>query len=32
VSGIERRVRNPTLLILDRLAKALKVSAAQLID
>ena len=32
VSGIERCRRNPTVLILERLAKALKVSAAALID
>lgn len=32
VSGIERRVRNPTLLILEKLAKALKVGAGRLID
>ena len=32
VSGIERCVRNPTLLILERLAKALKVNASALID
>lgn len=32
VSGIERKVRNPTLLILERLAKALKTSASALIE
>lgn len=32
VSGIERQVRNPTLLILERLAKAFKVSAGRLLD
>ena len=32
VSGLERRVRNPTLAILDKLAKALKVSAASLLN
>jgi transcriptional regulator with XRE-family HTH domain len=31
VSGIERKVRNPTVLILERLAKALKVSASDLV-
>jgi transcriptional regulator with XRE-family HTH domain len=31
VSGIERKVRNPTVLILERLAKALKVTASELI-
>jgi transcriptional regulator with XRE-family HTH domain len=32
VSGIERKVRNPTIEILERLAKALKVSAGDLLD
>ncbi len=32
ISGIERRVRNPTLLVLERLAKALKIPAATLIE
>ncbi len=32
VSGIERGVRNPTLSILERLMKALKVGAAKLLD
>lgn len=32
VSGIERRVRNPTLKVLERLAKALKVPASALLD
>lgn len=32
VSGIERIVRNPTILIVERLAKALKVSAGALLD
>jgi transcriptional regulator with XRE-family HTH domain len=32
VSGIERKVRNPTVLILERLAKALKVAAGRLLD
>lgn len=31
VSGIERGVRNPTVVILDRLAKALKVPAGALL-
>ena len=30
-SGIERGVRNPTVLILERIAKALKVPAGQLL-
>ncbi len=32
VSGIERGVRNPTVIILDKIAKALKVPAGQLLD
>ncbi len=32
ISGIERGVRNPTVLILDRIAKALKVPVGQLVD
>lgn len=32
VSGIERRVRNPTVLVLERIAKALKVPASTLIE
>jgi len=32
VSGIERKIRNPTVLILERLAKALKVTAGRLLD
>jgi transcriptional regulator with XRE-family HTH domain len=32
VSGIERKVRNPTIEILERLAKALGVKASALID
>ncbi len=31
VSGIERQVRNPTLDILERLAKAFKISAGELL-
>ncbi len=31
VSGIERGVRNPTLLILDKLAKTLAVAPAELL-
>jgi transcriptional regulator with XRE-family HTH domain len=31
VSGIERGVRNPTILILDRLAKSLGVAPAELV-
>ncbi|MBY0226966.1 MAG: helix-turn-helix domain-containing protein [Hyphomicrobium sp.] len=32
ISGIERGVRNPTVVILDKIAKALKVPAGQLLD
>ncbi len=32
ISGIERGVRNPTVLILDKIAKALKVPAGMLLD
>jgi len=32
ISGIERGVRNPTVVILDRIAKALKVPAGRLLD
>lgn len=32
ISGIERGVRNPTVVIVDKIAKALKVPAGQLLD
>ena len=32
ISGIERGVRNPTVVILDKIAKALKVPAGTLLD
>jgi transcriptional regulator with XRE-family HTH domain len=32
VSGLERAVRNPTIAIVERLAKALKVPASALLD
>lgn len=32
VSGLERQIRNPTLLILERLAKALRVPPAALLE
>lgn len=32
ISGIERGIRNPTILILDKIAKALKVKPAELLD
>lgn len=32
VSGVERGVRNPTVTVLQKLAKALKITAGQLVD
>ena len=32
ISGIERGVRNPTVVILDRIARALKVPAGTLLE
>jgi len=32
VSGVERGVRNPTVTVLHKIAKALKVPAGQLLD
>ena len=32
ISGIERGVRNPTVLVLDKIAKALRVRAGALLD
>ena len=32
VSGVERGIRNPTIKVLERMAKALKVSAGALIE
>ena len=32
ISGIERGVRNPTVVILDKIARALKVPAGTLLD
>ncbi len=32
ISGIERGVRNPTVVIIDKIAKALKVPAGTLMD
>ncbi|QGZ96599.1 helix-turn-helix domain-containing protein [Terricaulis silvestris] len=32
ISGIERQVRNPTIVIVERLAKALKTTASALLD
>jgi transcriptional regulator with XRE-family HTH domain len=31
ISGIERAVRNPTIVVVERLAKALKVDVAELL-
>ena len=32
ISGVERGVRNPTVVVLDKIAKALKVPAARLLE
>ena len=32
ISGVERGVRNPTVLVLEQIAKALKVPAARLLE
>lgn len=32
ISGIERKVRNPTIEVLERLARALKVTASELLE
>ncbi len=32
ISGVERGVRNPTVLVLEQIAKALKIPAARLLD
>jgi transcriptional regulator with XRE-family HTH domain len=32
ISGIERGVRNPTVVVLDKIARALKVSVGTLLD
>jgi transcriptional regulator with XRE-family HTH domain len=32
ISGVERGVRNPTVVVLDKIAKALKVPAAKLLE
>lgn len=31
ISGVERGIRNPTVLVLEKIAKALKVPAAELL-
>lgn len=32
ISGVERGVRNPTVVVLEKIAKALKVKASTLLD
>lgn len=32
VSGVERGVRNPTVVVLEKIAKALKVAASRLLE
>ena len=32
ISGVERGVRNPTVLVLEQIAKALKIPTARLLD
>jgi len=32
ISGVERGIRNPTVLILDKIARKLEVEAAELLD
>ena len=32
VSGVERGVRNPTVVVLEKIARALKVSSAKLLE
>ncbi len=32
ISGVERGIRNPTVLVLDRIASGLEVPAARLLD
>lgn len=32
ISGVERGVRNPSVLVLDRIAKALGIDVAELLD
>ncbi len=32
ISGVERGIRNPTILVLDRIASGLEVPAARLLD
>jgi transcriptional regulator with XRE-family HTH domain len=32
ISGVERGIRNPTVIVLDRIARALKVPASELVS
>lgn len=32
ISGVERGVRNPTVVVLEKIAKALKVASSRLLD
>ena len=32
ISGVERGIRNPTVVVLDKIARALKVPASRLLD
>lgn len=32
ISGVERGIRNPTVLVLEKIAKALRVPASRLLD
>jgi len=32
ISGVERGIRNPTVMVLEKIAEALKVSASRLLD
>ncbi len=32
ISGVERGIRNPTIIVLERIAKALKVNTAELLQ
>lgn len=32
ISGVERGVRNPTVVVLEKIAKALKIRSGQLLD
>jgi len=32
ISGVERGIRNPTVLVLEKIAKALKIQSSRLLD